>query len=374
MPQIKSPAYHFPDRSGPKELGTPFQRIVVAQLLAPDVPPLEAEDRLEEITRLVETMEGEVVGNISQRKKIPHREFCFGPGKAEVIGKLCEEVEADTVVFDAALSPTQISNLEYETGSHVMDRTELILEIFARRAKSSEAKLQVELAYLDYIHPKMGKDKQPRAYRGGVRGFAESSLDKKIRAARSRADVVRKKIDKLIKQKEGRIKHRDDRPTVALVGYTNAGKSTLLNSLSSGDDVYADDRLFATLDTTTRRVFLNQEKSALVSDTVGFIRRLPHELVASFHSTLAEALSAKLLVHVADASSPILRHQMEAVEQTLQELGAGDRNLLLVFNKVDATGREELDYLNDRYPDAVMVSAKKKTGFDQLRESFLQRL
>ncbi|MCA9413422.1 MAG: GTPase HflX, partial [Candidatus Omnitrophica bacterium] len=371
MPQIKSPAYHFPDRSGPKDLGTPFQRIVVAQLLDPEVTSLEAEDRLEEITRLVETLDGKVVGTISQRKKIPHPEFCFGPGKAEKTGKLCEEVEADTVVFDAPLTPNQISSLEYETGSHVMDRTELILEIFARRAKSSESKLQVELAYLDYIHPKMGKDKQPRAYRGGVRGFAESALDKKIRAARSRADVVRKKIEKLKKQKESRIQRRDDRPTVALVGYTNAGKSTLLNALSSGDDVYADDRLFATLDTTTRRVFLNQEKFALVSDTVGFIRRLPHELVASFHSTLSEALSAKLLVHVADASSPILRHQMEAVEQTLTELGAGDRNLLLVFNKIDAAQADDLEYLRDRYPEAVHISAMKKTGFDQLREAFL---
>ncbi|MCA9440429.1 MAG: GTPase HflX, partial [Candidatus Omnitrophica bacterium] len=229
-------------------------------------------------------------------------------------------------------------------------------------------------AYLDYIHPKMGKDKQPRAYRGGVRGFAESALDKKIRAARSRADVVRKKIEKLKKQKESRIQRRDDRPTVALVGYTNAGKSTLLNALSSGDDVYADDRLFATLDTTTRRVFLNQEKFALVSDTVGFIRRLPHELVASFHSTLSEALSAKLLVHVADASSPILRHQMEAVEQTLTELGAGDRNLLLVFNKIDAAQADDLEYLRDRYPEAVHISAMKKTGFDQLREAFLNHL
>ncbi|MCA9429181.1 MAG: 50S ribosome-binding GTPase, partial [Candidatus Omnitrophica bacterium] len=156
--------------------------------------------------------------------------------------------------------------------------------------------------------------------------------------------------------------------------YTNAGKSTLLNALSSGDDVYADDRLFATLDTTTRRVFLNQEKFALVSDTVGFIRRLPHELVASFHSTLSEALSAKLLVHVADASSPILRHQMEAVEQTLTELGAGDRNLLLVFNKIDAAQADDLEYLRDRYPEAVHISAMKKTGFDQLREAFLNHL
>lgn len=370
LPQLKSPNFHFPDRSGPQELGTPFQKIVIVQLVPPDIDSFGVEDQFEEITRLVETLDGKVVGNMVQRKPQPHPEFCVGPGKAEELGKMCEELLADTVVFDCQLSPNQISSLEHETGSHVMDRTELILEIFARRAKTAEAKYQVELAYLDYVHPKMNKSTTVRAKRGGLRGFGDSELTKKMRTAKKRAATLRQKIDKFKKQSESRIKRRDDRWTVALIGYTNAGKSSLLNALA-GENIYADDRLFATLDTTTRRVHLEDRQFALVSDTVGFIRNLPHELVASFHSTLSEALSARLLVHVADASSPILRHQLEAVEETLRMLEASDRELLLVFNKIDATPAEVLDHLQDRFPNACFISARERSGLERLRDSML---
>ena len=373
MPQTKSPAYHFPDRSGPQELGTPFRRIVIAQLVPPELPTLEVEDRFEEISRLVETLDGEVVGRTVQRRKRAHPEYCVGPGKADEIGSICDEEEADTVVFDAQLSPTQVSMLEHETGSHVMDRTELILEIFSRRAKTAEAKLQVELAYLDYVHPKMDKDTKIRSHRGGLRGFGDSALSKKIRAAKARADVLRKKIEKLKKQTENRIKHRDKRWTVALVGYTNAGKSSLLNALS-GENLYADDRLFATLDTTTRRIHIRPDKHALVSDTVGFIRRLPHELVASFHSTLAEALSARQLVHVADASSPNVRQQVEVVEQTLRDLGESDKLPLMVLNKIDVTPQDVLEDLQKKFPNAVAVSAKTGQGLDSLRNALGESL
>ncbi len=367
MPQAPFPTYQFPDRSGPKDLGTPFKRIVAVQVVPPTQPTVETEDDYEELSRLVETLDGSVVGRVVQRRPHPHPEFFVGPGKADHIGSLCDEQLADTVVVDGQLSPNQIAHLEHETGSHVMDRTEVILEIFARRAKTAEAKMQVELAYLDYFHPRMDQNTRKRAYRGGLRGFGESALGKKILATRARADLLREKIEKLQKQSENRMKHRSDQWTVALVGYTNAGKSTLLNALT-GENLYADDRLFATLDTTTRRVFLKDTRVALFSDTVGFIRRLPHELVASFHSTLSEALAASLLLHVADAASPTLRPQMEAVEATLREMDVPEERVLVVFNKIDAADPEVLDHLATRFPDSVFVSAVTKQGLPQLRE------
>ncbi|NUN98303.1 MAG: GTPase HflX [Candidatus Omnitrophica bacterium] len=373
MPQVKTPVYQFPERSGPKELGTPFKRIVVVQVVPPNLPAEEGEDQFEEISRLVETLDGQVVGHVVQRRSAPHREYFVGPGKADQIGTLCDERLADTVLIDGRLSPNQIAHLEHETGSHVMDRTELILEIFARRAKTAEAKLQVELAYLNYFNPKMDRSTTTRAYRGGLRGFGESALGKKAQAMRARADLLREKIEKLKKQGESRVRNRAGQWTVALVGYTNAGKSTLLNALS-GESVYADDRLFATLDTTTRRVHLKDSRIALFSDTVGFIRRLPHELVASFHSTLSEALAANLLVHVADASSPTLRAQMETVEKTLEELGAEDQRVLLAFNKIDAADSETLDHLRGRFPEAVFLSARSREGLPELRQAVYDSL
>ncbi|MCG3199745.1 MAG: GTPase HflX [bacterium] len=373
MPQVKTPVYQFPERSGPKELGTPFKRIVVVQVVPPNLPAEEGEDQFEEISRLVETLDGQVVGHVVQRRPAPHREYFVGPGKADQIGTLCDERLADTVLIDGRLSPNQIAHLEHETGSHVMDRTELILEIFARRAKTAEAKLQVELAYLNYFNPKMDRSTTTRAYRGGLRGFGESALGKKAQAMRARADLLREKIEKLKKQGESRVRNRAGQWTVALVGYTNAGKSTLLNALS-GESVYADDRLFATLDTTTRRVHLKDSRIALFSDTVGFIRRLPHELVASFHSTLSEALAANLLVHVADASSPTLRAQMETVEKTLEELGAEDQRVLLAFNKIDAADSETLDHLRGRFPEAVFLSARSREGLPELRQAVYDSL
>jgi GTPase len=367
LPKIDPTKYHFPDRSGPKELGTPFKRIVIVQMMDPGTTQSEADEQFEEVSRLVETLDGEVVGRFWQRRKHPHAEYCIGPGKADSVGAWCDEVEADTVVFDHPLTPKQITNLEYETGSHVMDRTELILEIFARRAKTAEAKMQVELAYLDFFHPKMDKSTQVRAYRGGIRGFGESALGKKIRAGRARAEKLRQKIEKMQKNKRGRSSRRQGVWTVALVGYTNAGKSTLLNALTD-EEVYADDRLFATLDTTTRRVYLGEDKMALFSDTVGFIRRLPHELVASFHSTLEEALSADLLLHVADASSSTLEQQMKAVEDTLKELDEHRHDILIGFNKIDRADPETLAELRLLYPQAVFFSAKTGQGLDCLKE------
>ena len=354
-------------------LGTPFERVFIAQVIHPKKDEMEVEDEYDEIRRLVETLRGKVVGHMVQRRAHSHREFCLGPGKAEELGDICEAEDVDTVVVDGKLSPNQIANLEHETASHVMDRTELILEIFARRAKTAEAKIQVELAYLDYVHPKLNRSDNVRAKRGGLRGFGESALGKKIRTGRQRAAALRKELKKIETRREGRQKRRENADTVALMGYTNAGKSTLLNSLS-GESLYADDRLFATLDTTTRRVHLCDNHFALVSDTVGFVRKLPHELIASFHSTLAEALASDLIIHVADASSPAIRHQMEAVTQTLRELQADDKETLLVMNKVDAIDQETADYLRSRHPSAIFLSAKTGEGLTELKAAIYENL
>lgn len=372
MPQsYNKPAYHFPERSGEMELGTPFEKIVVVQVVPLDVSHEEAEEQFAEIIRLVETLKGKVVGHMVQRRKRPHPEYYMGPGKADQVGGLCDEKKADTLVFDAELTPTQVANLEYETGSHVTDRTELILEIFARRAKTAEAKMQVELAYLDYVHPKMNKYTKVRSEKGGMRGQSESALQQRLRAGRSRAKEIRKKIDKLQSRREMRVANRSGAWTIALVGYTNAGKSSLLNALA-GDKIYADDRLFATLDTTTRRVYLGEQdgedRHGLFSDTVGFIQRLPHQLVASFHSTLYEALSADVLLHVIDASSPRMDHQMEAVTETLKGMDVGDRPMMLGFNKIDQLDEEALSELRMSFPDAAFFSAKSGAGLDELKE------
>ncbi len=371
MAKPPQPAYHFPERSGEQELGTPFKRIVIVQLLRPNVSEAEAEDQYEEISRLVETLDGKVVGRQVQRRPHPHPQYFIGPGKADQVGTLCDNLLADTVVVDAELNPTQVANLEHETGSHIMDRSELILEIFARRARTAEAKLQVELAYLDYINPRTHKGTQYRAYRGGLRGQSESALQKKIRAGRARADILREKIAKLQRQSETRAKRRKDAWTVALVGYTNAGKSTLLNALA-GECVYADDRLFATLDTTTRRVHLADNRFVLISDTVGFIRRLPHSLIASFHSTLSEALSADLLLHVVDTSSPTWEEQMESVMSTLKELKAENARVILGFNKIDLAPPDRVVHLRLVYPEALFFSAVTGEGLSDIKNRLLQ--
>lgn len=347
----------------PMDLGTPFQRVVL--VLAGDSARSPCAEE-HEMGRLIETLEGHVVGVVVQRLDRPNPKTLLGPGKVQQLAELCAQTGADTVVVDAPLAPSQITNLEDSTGAHVMDRREVILEIFARRAKTAEAKIQVELAYLDFVHPRMQRAAgKHREYRGGVHGAGASIVQQRLSMARQRRASLRRQLEHIQIRQTERSKGRQALPTVALVGYTNAGKSSLLRALAR-DDVYVDDLLFATLDTTTRRVFLPSRRIALFSDTVGFIRDLPHELVACFHSTLQEALNAKLLVHVVDASAADFRAQMCTVDRTLDELNATHQPRIVALNKIDRLDAETARETLCSCPGSLGISAVTGHGLERL--------
>ncbi|HEX5104820.1 MAG TPA: GTPase HflX, partial [Pirellulaceae bacterium] len=282
---------------------------------------------------------------------------------------LVEHHDADVVIFDNDLAPSQTRNLEKALGVKVLDRTEVILDIFANSAQTYEARLAVELAQLEYSLPRLKRmwTHLSRIKAGiGMRGPGEKQLEEDRRLALKRIHDLRTELHGIERRKERLVASRDDRLTVSLVGYTNAGKSTLMNALT-GAGVLAADKLFATLDTRTRRWQLPSWGPVLLSDTVGFIRDLPHTLVASFKATLEEARQADLLLHVADAANPAVLQQISAVYKVLQELGIEEKDTLLVLNKVDALAdRADLAPVLARYPNAVPVSARTREGFDRL--------
>lgn len=324
---------------------------------------------LEELEGLAQTAGARVVGNLTQRRETPDKTTYLGKGKVEELHLLVETTDADVVIFDNDLSPAQTRNLEKATGVKVLDRTELILDIFASRAQTHEARLAVELAQLQYSLPRLKRmwTHLSRLKMGiGMRGPGEKQLEVDRRLVEKKIHDLRTELSLIERRKERQVAARHDRMTVSLVGYTNAGKSTLLNILT-GADVLAEHKLFATLDTRTRRWQLPGWGPVLLSDTVGFIRHLPHHLIASFKATLEEARQADLLLHVADASSPAVYQQIAAVYGVLEELGIEEKDTLLVLNKVDAlTDRAQLDGLLARYPNAVPISARRKDGLAQL--------
>ena len=269
------------------------------------------------------------------------------------------------VVFDNDLSPAQVRNLEQTLGVKVLDRTEVILDIFSSRAQTLEARLAVELAQLEYSLPRLKRmwTHLSRMKMGvGMRGPGEKQLETDRRLVEKRIRDLKRDLDQILKRKEREVEARKDRMTVSLVGYTNAGKSTLMNALTESD-VLAEDKLFATLDTRTRRWRLPGWGPVLLSDTVGFIKNLPHRLIASFKATLEEARQADLLIHVADASNPAVMEQIEAVYGVLRELEIEEKDTLLVLNKVDQLSSSlALEALRNRYPNAVTISAKSGEG------------
>jgi GTP-binding protein HflX len=345
-----------------------------------DEPERLVDEHLEELARLADTAGAEVVGTLVQRLVSPHPALYIGRGKAEQLKKLTGELSASLVVFDEDLAPAQGAALEKKLGVRVMDRTELILDIFALRARTAEARFQVELAQLEYMRPRLKRmwTHLSRTQGGiGTRGPGETQLETDRRMIDRRISRLRKELRHISRARGTRRKSRQDEFRVALVGYTNAGKSSILKALS-GSDLFVEDRLFATLDSATRAVELGDGYRALVTDTVGFIRKLPHGLVASFQATLEEVAEADLLVHVIDASSPSWDHQVEAVEDVLHEIGATGHATVLAFNKVDQLTHREEEALRLRAADLfgphVLTSVRERGGLDALRAALRNRI
>ena len=321
-----------------------------------------------------------MVERVLARRDRPDPAHFLGRGKVDEVRALAEKTAADTVMFDVALSPVQQRNLERELKVSVLDRTALILAIFAQRAKSREGKLQVELAQLEHLSTRLVRGwthlERQRGGLGKTGGPGEKQIELDRRQIAHRVKLLRERLRTLHKQRrtQRRARARRDVFNVSLVGYTNAGKSTLFNALTRAD-AYAADQLFATLDTTSRRCFIDGAGEVVLSDTVGFIRGLPHSLVAAFKSTLEEAVEADLLLHVVDGSAATRDAQIEEVDRVLEEIGAGDVPRLLVYNKIDQLERAP-SVERDPYGTirAVFVSAAAGLGLDDLRDALAQRL
>jgi GTP-binding protein HflX len=325
---------------------------------------MHVDEHLNELARLADTAGAEVVGRLVQRIDAPTPNLYLGPGKVEELKALMAQSGATLLMFDEPLSPVQGVNLEKATGVRVMDRAEVILDIFATRARSAEAKMQVELAQLEYLLPRLTRMwTHLSRIRGGIglRGPGETQLETDRRVIRRKISVLRRRLEDVAEHRANQRQGRRDIPQAVLLGYTNAGKSSLLRALS-GADVFVEDRLFATLDTLTREVDVGEGYRFRLSDTVGFIRKLPHHLVASFRATLEEARAADLLLHVIDASHPMWEEQVEVVEGVLEEMGlyAEQRKRVIhVFNKADLLPDPAafLAQVRERYPHAVLTSA-----------------
>ncbi|RKU28992.1 GTPase HflX [Candidatus Poribacteria bacterium] len=343
----------------------------------------ETEESLQELQQLAETAGIEVLCETIQPRTTPNPRYYIGEGKVEELKGVVKEVEADVIIFDDELSPAQTRNIENELDVATLDRTGLILQVFAQRALTSEARLQVSLAQLEYALPRLTRmwTHLSRMATGGggggagsLRGPGETQLEMDRRWIRRQISQVKKALETVEKRRQVQRQNRSDKIKVSLVGYTNAGKSTLFNTLT-GEKVLAEDKLFATLDSTTRRVSLpvgNQD--ILLSDTVGFIKKLPHQLVAAFKATLEEVTEADLLLHVVDVSHPKAEAQIDAVDTVLKELDASDIPMLVVLNKIDQLEKEDtLHILKSRYSDALAISAQRGDGLEELMDSLGER-
>ena len=390
------------------ETEPPEPRAILVGIQTPSIDDAEHAASIEELSRLVKTLGYEVVGTISQKRDGTGGGTVLGAGRLEelaaitggtgVVGSMAiplkskarerfenagekkqrgSQIEPDPeaspkpefVIVDHEISPSQIRNLERATGAQVLDRTGVIVEIFHRHAHSREAKLQVEIARLKYVAPRL-RESAARSERQRGSGAGESDLDLERRKIRDRLAELKGQLEDIHRQDDQRRSARRQQLRVALVGYTNAGKSSLMRALT-GSDVLVADKLFATLDTTVRALKPETKPRVLVSDTVGFIKKLPHDLVASFRSTLAEALEASLLLFVVDASDPTYESQLEVSRNVLREIGAGTVPSRLLLNKIDRVSEADRAALRAKHPDAILLSAKSPEDVAELRETIV---
>ncbi|HLQ43574.1 MAG TPA: GTPase HflX [Planctomycetaceae bacterium] len=339
---------------------------------------IDKDSSLDELKGLVESAGAEVVGELVQKTNQPSPKTLLGAGKVEQLQQLIAATGAEVIIFDNNLSPSQGRNLEHELNKVIVDRSEVILDIFARRAQTYESRLQVELAQKLYFRTRLKRMwTHLERIEGGVgagRGPGEKQIETDRRLIDQRVDELKAKLKEVEKRRERVVQTRDEMLTVGLVGYTNAGKSTLMRTLT-GADVFIADQLFATLDTRTKRWRLPHWGEVLLSDTVGFVRNLPHHLIASFKSTLEEARQASLLLHVVDASHPEAERQIDTVHEVLEEIGVDRTNMLLVLNKSDRVqDRSLVDVLRAKHTDSICISALARQGIDKLEEAVAERL
>jgi GTP-binding protein HflX len=356
-------------------------RVLIVGLMTDGITPERFEDGLAEIARLVETAGGEVLQTMRQKRSHPHPQTVIGAGKVQEIALIVQTLGANLVVFDRDLSPAQIRNLESQTGVRVVDRTEVILDIFAQRAQSRAGKLQVELAQLEYMLPRLtGRGQSMSRLGGGIgtRGPGETKLETERRAIQRRIARLQQEVNQLQAHRSRMRQRRQQQevPTVAVVGYTNAGKSTLLNTLTNAE-VYTADQLFATLDPTTRRLPIpdavtGEPIEILLTDTVGFIHELPPSLVDSFRATLEEVTEADALLHVVDLSHPAWQSHIRSVMSILGEMPITPGPILVAFNKMDQVDSETLALAQEEFPQGVFISASQRLGLETLRQKLAQ--
>ncbi|PID58406.1 MAG: GTPase HflX [Ignavibacteriae bacterium] len=350
------------------------EKAILVAVKTRDISSERIEEHLDELEMLADTAGAETILKIVQDRQKIDSAYFIGKGKAEEVAELAEMNDITIVIFDEDLTPTQVRNLEKLIDKKIIDRSGLILDIFASHAKTSQSKTQVELAQLQYMLPRLTRawTHLSKQYGGiGTKGPGETQIETDRRIIRTRIAKLKEKLKKIEQQQNTKSLGRKEEIKATLVGYTNAGKSTLLNLLTEAS-VLAENKLFATLDSTTRSLELSQNKKILITDTVGFIRKLPHHLVASFKSTLNVVKQADIIIHVIDITNPFYEDHIKVVEDTLESLDCHEKQIVKVFNKVDALkDKEKINLLKTQYPDSLIISAARGININTLRDIFI---